>query len=419
MTELKWTDAKGDQMRVVVQTENARPRYAAPADVTACLRANPTALTAEQWASILSALPAETQDGISDLLASTPWGTQPQRTTAGEMRKAREAIDGACQYMLGHTYRTEDDGKALVKACVDARSDLVEALQKGADAQAKAIARAENAESESAALRAELAKARAESLRALEQLADDNHALLTLRETIDDFLPHYEPEHEAGDYEAVVRIAGKALTLALATDIDALRAELASAKAERDEATREAQRMATGSAAHRKERDRALADLARAKAVVVAVRTIQPVDCLRRRDCVCVGAHARMLCAALRAHDRAQPANPAPGGEGEERPSCDFCNAPIPEGGEGCPEVCPACIERYPDRDPQAPATLADLERLRADVERIARRVVAGAAVQADRARRPSPGLDVYIVGTPETDLLALAAALSEGGTET
>jgi hypothetical protein len=39
----------------------------------------------------------------------------------------------------------------------------------------------------------------------------DSQALLALREAIDEHLPHYEPEHENGDYEAVVRIAGAEL----------------------------------------------------------------------------------------------------------------------------------------------------------------------------------------------------------------
>lgn len=41
----------------------------------------------------------------------------------------------------------------------------------------------------------------------------DSAALLRLREAIDEHLPHYEPEHTDGDYDGVVRVAGRELTV--------------------------------------------------------------------------------------------------------------------------------------------------------------------------------------------------------------
>ena len=97
----------------------------------------------------------------------------------------------------------------------------------------EANARADSAESDSAALRAELASAR-------EQQAEDDRALMALREAIDEHLPHYEPEHEAGDYEEVVRITGKEL-ISAQDGYHGLRAELAGVKTDLDATMRDYQ----------------------------------------------------------------------------------------------------------------------------------------------------------------------------------
>lgn len=60
---------------------------------------------------------------------------------------------------------------------------------------------------------------------------EDSAALLKLRSAIDDHLPAFEPESEAGDYEGVVRIAGQELEK-LSFAFDELTAKLADARAE-------------------------------------------------------------------------------------------------------------------------------------------------------------------------------------------
>ena len=67
--------------------------------------------------------------------------------------------------------------------------------------------RLEAAKSVLAPLLRERDEARAER----DRLLEDERALYALRETIDEHLPHYEPEHENGDYTAVVTVSGAEL----------------------------------------------------------------------------------------------------------------------------------------------------------------------------------------------------------------
>lgn len=102
--KLRWTDGKvrnhlivGAQHTICASPTSPmdlRHSYATGTDVVACLSANPTVLTAEQWASVLSALSPEMQEAVRVAwLGPSRVGPCPQRTTCERLTPRAEKAE--------------------------------------------------------------------------------------------------------------------------------------------------------------------------------------------------------------------------------------------------------------------------------------------------------------------------------------
>jgi len=104
---------------------------------------------------------------------------------------------------------------------------------------------------------------------------------------------------------------------------------------------------------------------------------------------------------ALRAYDAAQKTEHVKASNVEVI-KCDFCGGSIPEGGEGCPEICPSCIDK--EKRAEKAASLEDLGVLE---ERIIKCIIEA----CESVRRQTHDPNCY-----EMPYRELAAALRKSG---